>query len=98
MRSHLTLLWRSHLFQIDADGADTVADLKKKIHDAQGHAVESQKLIYSGMHSPISRESRFKYPIPGKVLPDEKSVEACEIREKDFLVLMVSKVSVAFRP
>jgi UV excision repair protein RAD23 len=62
------------VFQIDADGADTVADLKKKIHDAQGHAVESQKLIYSG-----------------KVLPDEKSVEACEIREKDFLVLMVSK-------
>jgi len=62
------------VFQIDADGADTVADLKKKIQEAQGHTVESQKLIYSG-----------------KVLPDDKSVEACEIKEKDFLVLMVSK-------
>ena len=30
---------------------------------------------------------------PGKILPDTKSVEACEIKEKDFLVLMVSKVS-----
>jgi hypothetical protein len=31
-------------------------------------------------------------PRLGKVLPDDKTVEACEIREKDFLVLMVSKV------
>lgn len=29
---------------------------------------------------------------PGKILPDTKTVEACEIKEKDFLVLMVSKV------
>ena len=28
----------------------------------------------------------------GKVLPDSKTVESCEIKEKDFLVLMVSKV------
>ncbi|KAI0762093.1 hypothetical protein BD413DRAFT_585482 [Trametes elegans] len=62
------------VFQIDAEGSDTVADLKKKIQETQGHAVESQKLIYSG-----------------KVLPDSKSVESCEIKEKDFLVLMVSK-------
>ncbi|TFK81065.1 UV excision repair protein Rad23 [Polyporus arcularius HHB13444] len=62
------------VFQIDAEGNDTVGDLKKKIQEAQGHAVESQKLIYSG-----------------KVLPDSKTVESCEIKEKDFLVLMVSK-------
>ncbi|OSD07097.1 UV excision repair protein Rad23 [Trametes coccinea BRFM310] len=62
------------VFQIDAEGSDTVADLKKKIQETQGHSVESQKLIYSG-----------------KVLPDSKSVESCEIKEKDFLVLMVSK-------
>ncbi|KAI0705080.1 hypothetical protein C8T65DRAFT_653147 [Cerioporus squamosus] len=62
------------VFQIDAEGSDTVGDLKKKIQEAQGHAVESQKLIYSG-----------------KVLPDSKTVESCEIKEKDFLVLMVSK-------
>ena len=30
--------------------------------------------------------------LSGKVLPDDRTVEACEIREKDFLVLMVSKV------
>ncbi|RPD57633.1 UV excision repair protein Rad23 [Lentinus tigrinus ALCF2SS1-7] len=62
------------VFQIDAEGTDTVGDLKNKIQEAQGHAVESQKLIYSG-----------------KVLPDSKTVESCEIKEKDFLVLMVSK-------
>ena len=31
-------------------------------------------------------------PHLGKVLADDKTVESCEIREKDFLVLMVSKV------
>ncbi|EJF65515.1 hypothetical protein BD309DRAFT_924781 [Dichomitus squalens] len=62
------------VFQIDAEGSDTVGDLKRKIQETQGHALESQKLIYSG-----------------KVLPDSKTVESCEIKEKDFLVLMVSK-------
>lgn len=31
--------------------------------------------------------------LPGKILNDSKTVESCEIKEKDFLVLMVSKVS-----
>jgi len=62
------------VFQIDAEGPETVGDLKKKILDAHGHTIESQKLIYSG-----------------KVLPDSKSIESCAIKEKDFLVLMVSK-------
>ncbi|KAI0949213.1 hypothetical protein AcW1_008895 [Taiwanofungus camphoratus] len=62
------------VFQIDAEGSDTVSDLKKKIQDSQGHTVETQKLIFSG-----------------KILPDSKTVESCEIKEKDFLVLMVSK-------
>ncbi|KAH9942468.1 uncharacterized protein BXZ73DRAFT_97877 [Epithele typhae] len=66
------------VFQIDAEGAETVADLKKKIQEVQGHTVESQKLIYSG-----------------KVLPDSKTVESCAIKEKDFLVLMVSKPKAA---
>ncbi|KAF7315372.1 UV excision repair protein RAD23 [Mycena indigotica] len=30
----------------------------------------------------------------GKVLPDDKTVESCGIKEKDFLVLMVSKVCI----
>lgn len=29
----------------------------------------------------------------GKILPDTKTVESCGIKEKDFLVLMISKVS-----
>ncbi|KAF9241563.1 UV excision repair protein Rad23 [Melanogaster broomeanus] len=62
------------VFQIDAESSETVGDLKQKILSAQGHAVESQKLIYSG-----------------KVLVDNKTIESCEIKEKDFLVLMVSK-------
>ncbi|KII92541.1 hypothetical protein PLICRDRAFT_103937 [Plicaturopsis crispa FD-325 SS-3] len=59
------------VFQIDAEGSDTIGDLKKKINETQGHVVESQKIIYSG-----------------KVLPDTKTIESCEIKEKDFLVLM----------
>ncbi|KAF8444571.1 hypothetical protein L210DRAFT_3393576 [Boletus edulis BED1] len=59
------------VFQIDADGEDTVGKLKEKISEAHGHPVESQKLIYAG-----------------RVLLDSKSVASCEIKEKDFLVLM----------
>ncbi|KAF8210155.1 hypothetical protein K438DRAFT_2011612 [Mycena galopus ATCC 62051] len=62
------------VFQIDAELEDTVAVLKAKIQDAQGHPTGIQKIIYSG-----------------KVLPDDKTVESCGIKEKDFLVLMVSK-------
>ncbi|KAF7980795.1 hypothetical protein HWV62_36871 [Athelia sp. TMB] len=60
--------------QLDAEGSDTVGDLKAKIQAEQGHDVAAQKLIYAG-----------------KVLPDSKTVESCAIKEKDFLVLMVSK-------
>jgi UV excision repair protein RAD23 len=62
------------VFQVDVDGSDTIADLKAKIHESQGHPVAVQKIIYSG-----------------KILTDDKSVESCGIKEKDFLVLMVSK-------
>lgn len=62
------------MFQLEAEGSETIADLKQKISNTQGHSVESQKLIFSG-----------------KILSDDKSVASCEIKEKDFLVLMVSK-------
>ncbi|KAG9104082.1 hypothetical protein FRC06_005565 [Ceratobasidium sp. 370] len=61
-------------FQIDADLNDTVATLKRKVEESQGHAIASQKLIYSG-----------------KILADDKTVESLNIKEKDFLVVMVSK-------
>ncbi|KJA19979.1 hypothetical protein HYPSUDRAFT_43885 [Hypholoma sublateritium FD-334 SS-4] len=62
------------IFQVDVDGPDTIADLKAKIQQSQGHPVASQKIIYSG-----------------KILTDDKTVESCGFKEKDFLVLMVSK-------
>lgn len=62
------------IFQLEAEGSETIADLKQKISNTQGHSVESQKLIFSG-----------------KILTDDKTVASCEIKEKDFLVLMVSK-------
>ncbi|KAH8828288.1 hypothetical protein DL96DRAFT_1602577 [Flagelloscypha sp. PMI_526] len=62
------------VFTLDIEPEQTVADLKVKINDAHGHAVASQKIIYSG-----------------KILPDDKTIDSCGIKEKDFLVLMVSK-------
>jgi len=69
------------VFQLDAEDSDTVADLKKKIQDTQGHPAEAQRLIFSG-----------------KVLPDDKTVESCKIKEKDFLVLTVTKPKPAPKP
>jgi len=37
--------------KIDADGADTIADIKAKIQETQGHPTATQKLIYAGMSS-----------------------------------------------
>ncbi|EIN11651.1 UV excision repair protein Rad23 [Punctularia strigosozonata HHB-11173 SS5] len=62
------------VFTIEAEGTETVGDLKKKIQAEQGHDAATQKLIFSG-----------------KVLPDEKVVETLNIKDKDFLVLMVAK-------
>lgn len=62
------------VFQIEVESGETVADLKAKIHESQGHPVAGQKIIYSG-----------------KILTDDKTIDSCGIKEKDFLVLMVSK-------
>lgn len=35
-------------FYIDAEPTDTVGDLKQKVLESQGHAIASQKIIYSG--------------------------------------------------
>jgi UV excision repair protein RAD23 len=39
------------LFTVDVDPDDTVATIKSKISDEHGHAVASQKLIYSGTYA-----------------------------------------------
>ena len=38
--------------QVEAEGTDTVGDLKKKILDTQSHPIENQKLTFSGMQFP----------------------------------------------
>lgn len=54
---------------------EQIGQIKNKIKELQGHAVEQQKIIFSG-----------------KILTDDKTVADCNIKEKDFLVVMVSKV------
>ena len=43
-------------FQVDAEPEDSVGTLKSKIAESQGHAVENQKLIYSG--TPLTIDAR----------------------------------------
>ncbi|KAJ9123281.1 hypothetical protein QFC22_001479 [Naganishia vaughanmartiniae] len=66
---------QNKMFHVEADEGETIADVKAKIKDSQGFAVEAQKIIYAG-----------------KILPDTSSVGQHNIKEKDFLVVMVSKV------
>jgi UV excision repair protein RAD23 len=93
---------RSHTHrygQLDAEDSDTVADLKKKIHETQGHPAESQRLIFSGEDLFIAQcgcaaTHGGAFTTTGKVLADDKTVESCAIKEKDFLVLTVTKVCI----
>ncbi|TIB64886.1 hypothetical protein E3P77_02914 [Wallemia ichthyophaga] len=62
------------VFKIEIDLGATIATLKQLIHDNQGFAVDTQKLIFSG-----------------KILADDRSIESLDIKDKDFLVVMVSK-------
>jgi len=62
------------IFQVEIESTESIAALKAKIQEAQGHPAAVQKIIYSG-----------------QILTDDKTVESCGIKEKDFLVLMVSK-------
>ena len=79
--------------QIDVESGETVADLKAKIHDSQGHPVAVQKIIYSGnLHGSFFYLAVIFTCILGKILTDDKTIDSCGIKEKDFLVLMVSKV------
>ncbi|KAJ9107452.1 hypothetical protein QFC21_000905 [Naganishia friedmannii] len=69
---------RNAMFHVEADEGETIADVKAKIKESQGFAVEAQKIIYAG-----------------KILPDTSSVGQHNIKEKDFLVVMVSKAKPA---
>ncbi|ORX41106.1 hypothetical protein BD324DRAFT_38881 [Kockovaella imperatae] len=65
---------QNKLFTVEAEGSETVADVKRKIQDTQSFPSEHQKLIYSG-----------------KILNDAATVGSLNIKEKDFIVVMVSK-------
>ena len=40
----------SHRLQVDLDPSETIAVLKGKIQESQGHPIAVQKIIYSGVH------------------------------------------------
>lgn len=62
-------------FHLDVEPSAKIASVKEQIQESQGHAVDLQKLIFSG-----------------KILDNDKTIEEYGIQEKDFLVVMVSKV------
>ena len=64
-------------FPLEVEPTDTVLSIKERIQkDHGGHAIETQKLIYSG-----------------KVLDNAKTIGDYEVKENEFLVLMVTKVN-----
>lgn len=68
-----------------------VGDVKKKIQETQTFPAENQKLIYSGTRDRHLLTSSAH--ATGKILNDTATVGSLKIKEKDFLVVMVSKVS-----
>lgn len=70
----------------------TIKTLQQKVFqiDTEGESTVAavKKRIEDAHGHPIANQ---KLIYSGKVLPDDKTIDACEIREKDFLVLMVSK-------
>lgn len=80
--------------QIDVEPTETVGDVKAKIAKEHGHAVEQQKLIYSGILCRGWRSlDRVSHRFVGKILSDSNAIDSYKIKENDFIVLMVSKVS-----
>jgi hypothetical protein len=55
--SYLPSAVHAHLAQVEADPADTISVLKEKINADQGHPVESQKIIYSGISAFITQSA-----------------------------------------
>jgi UV excision repair protein RAD23 len=71
-----------------------VLTVKEKIKELQGHDIELQKLIYSGMCVGWTVSLRLKEltVLLGKILADDQTIESYNITEKNFVVCMISKV------
>ncbi|TFK53692.1 UV excision repair protein Rad23 [Heliocybe sulcata] len=70
----------------------TIKTLQQKVFTVDAEPSETvgdlkKKILENQGHSVESQKIIYS----GKVLPDSKTIESCEIKEKDFLVLMVSK-------
>jgi hypothetical protein len=68
-----------------------VESIKQRIEKDHGHTVASQKLIYSGTLQQLEYLNLFIASL-GKILEDSKILEHYQMKEGDFLVLMVTKV------
>lgn len=69
-----------------------VAQIKEKIAEEKGWEASTQKLIYSGMYSPLKTRPSQANGWTGKILADTNTVESYKIEEKGFIVCMISKV------
>lgn len=91
------------MFNVEADVNESIADVKNKIKESQGFAMEAQKIIYAGRSMSRSFNQAFIVheftalifdgELVGKVLGDATTVGQHNIKEKDFLVVMVTKAS-----
>ncbi|KAF9364963.1 hypothetical protein BGX34_011873 [Mortierella sp. NVP85] len=86
---------KQETFKVEVDENEKVLAIKEKVQEAQGHPVSTQKLIFSGKffingETPgLSRVGRYNR---SKILTDEDPISKYDIKEKDFLVIMVTKV------
>jgi hypothetical protein len=91
-------------FEIDIDASLTVTyilfvcrrfngqilDVKQRIETDHTFPVSCQKLIHSGTYS----HQLLVIYIVGKILADDVKLETLKVGEKDFIVCMVTKVSI----
>lgn len=89
-------------FKVDVDPSRTVADLKAEINNSKGYDIGTQKLIFSGRFSPfLLLPTCVTYIIffrVGKNLADGEILGTIGFKEKDFLLLLMSKSKVSLEP
>ena len=69
-------------FSIEVEDDASIQTVKHAIEAQEGFSFTSQLLIFQG---------KFPFLFSGKILDDSSTISACNIKEKDFLVMMVKK-------